>query len=160
MTLINTETNPAYDCALKNWVLVEDGVAGQHAITKKGVTYLPMPNPTDDSTENTERYQQYLKRAVYYNTCFRTLAGMIGVAFRTPPKTDIPASIDYINDNADGGGLSLDQQAQWVLSEVIKKGRCGMLVDYPVTEGNTSRADVLRGIRATIKVYSAESIID
>lgn len=152
--------NPAYNDALKQWELVEDTTQGQAAVKSKGVKYLPMPNPTDDSEENKSRYQQYLDRAVFYNTCFRTLSGMVGVAFRKLPKVEIPTDIEYLVDNVDGAGLSLNQQAQNTLSEVIKKGRKGLFVDYPSMQGDTSRADVERGIRATIKSYNAEQILD
>lgn len=155
-----TIKHPEYNDAYNSWVLVEDAVGGEYKVKNKGVEYLPMPNPDDESQANRLRYDQYKKRAVYYNTCFRTLMGMIGVAFRVAPKSIIPASVDYLELNADGAGLSLQQQAQWVLSEVIKKGRCGAMVDYPSVDGDTSKADVERGIRSSIKVYSPESVVD
>jgi len=157
---ILTETNPQYDDAVKSWQLVEDATAGQFRVKAQGEKYLPMPNPDDTTRANQDRYDQYLLRAVFYNVCFKTLSAMVGVAFRKPPTTDLPLSIEYIIDNADGAGLSLDQQAQWTLSEVIKKGRAGLLVDYPPVASDTSMADVNNGIRATIKTYSAESVLD
>ena len=86
--------------------------------------------------------------------------GLVGIVYRKEPMVEIPTSIEYLIDNADGSGISLNQQSQWVLSEVIKKGRCAMLVDYPTVDGQTSRADVARGIRATIKTYAAETVVD
>lgn len=154
------QLNPQYSEALPQWELVEDAVKGQQAIKKAKTKYLPKPNANIDTPENELRYQQYVLRAVYYNTVYRTLSAMVGAAFRKNPIIDIPESIGYLTNNVDGGGLSLDQQAQWTLSEVLKKGRCGLLVDYPQVEGSTSRADVERGIRATIKAYTAEQVID
>ena len=152
--------NPAYRLELQQWELVEDCTKGQAQVKRRRELYLPKPNPTDESVENAQRYEQYLARAIFYNTLFRTLSGFVGVAFRKPPQEEIPAAIEYITDNADGSGVSLNQQAQWTLSEVLKKGRAGLLVDYPRTEGGTTRADVARGIRATIQTYTAESVID
>lgn len=152
--------NPQYTDALPQWQMVEDAVKGQECIKKESTKYLPKPNSDDDSEGNKARYEQYKLRAVYYNTVYRTLSAMVGAAFRKEPVVDVPANIDYIKSNADGGGLTLEQQTQWTLSEVLKKGRCGLLVDYPRVEGSTSRADVERGVRATIKGYSAEKIID
>lgn len=160
MSNISNTPNGLYTDALPQWELVEDACAGQSAVKKGREKYLPKPNPSDTSAENNTRYDQYLARANYYNTCFRTLMGMIGVAFRKSPKKILPTAIDYINQNADGAGLTIEQQAQWTLSEVIKKGRCGLLVDYPATAGDTSMVDVQRGIRATIKAYAPESILD
>lgn len=153
--------NPAYTAAEKQWTLVEDAVAGQAAVKSKKEVYLPCPNPEDkDEDGKNKRYEQYLLRAVYYNVCYRTLSGIVGIVFRKDPIITLPDAIGYLDTNADGAGTTLLQQAQWVMSEVVKKGRTGMLVDYPSVAGETSRADVARGIRATIKTYSASSVID
>ena len=152
--------HPDYAEALPQWQLVEDSVMGQNRVKLRTTKYLPMPNPTDKSVENVERYNQYLLRAIYYNTVYRTLSGLVGVAFRKPPEIDIPQAIEYLVSNVDGSGLSLNQQAQWTLSEVLKKGRSGLLVDYPTTDGGTTAADVQRGVSAKIQAYTAESIVD
>lgn len=154
------QLNPQYTNALPQWQLVEDAVRGQEAIKKAKTKYLPKPNANIDTPENELRYNQYVLRSVYYNTVYRTLSAMVGAAFRKAPIIETPESIEYLEKNVDGGGLTLDQQAQWTLSEVLKKGRCGLLVDYPQVLGSTSRADVERGIRATIKAYTAEQVID
>jgi hypothetical protein len=154
------QLNPQYTNALPQWQLVEDAVMGQEAVKKAKTKYLPKPNANIDTPENQLRYNQYVLRSVYYNTVYRTLSAMVGAAFRKNPIIDIPESIEYLKNNVDGGGLTLDQQAQWTLSEVLKKGRCGLLVDYPQVEGSTSRADVKRGIRSAIKAYKAEHVID
>lgn len=152
--------NAAYNFNLKMWRLVEDCAQGQQQIKARGDTYLPRPNPTDRSEENLERYQQYLDRAIFYNTVYKTMIAMVGVVFRQPPKVELPSSIEYIIKNADGAGLSINQQAQSTFSEVLKKGRCGLLVDHPPTVDGTTRADVAMGVRATIKQYKPEYILD
>jgi hypothetical protein len=154
------DKHPSYRTALPQWQLVEDACAGQSAIKAGKEKYLPKPNPQDDTKAADIRYDQYLLRAVYYNACFRTLMGMVGVAFRKKPRSTIPAAIDYVEWSVDGAGLSIDQQSQWTLAEVIKKGRCGLMVDYPSVDGDTSRADVERGIRASIKAFAPETIVD
>jgi hypothetical protein len=162
MTLkISLIENPLFADAVKQWTLVEDAVAGQAAVKKKKEVYLPCPNPedTDDRGANI-RYEQYILRAVYYNVCYRTLSGIVGIVFRKDPNIDLPTPVEYLLDNADGGGTTLMQQSQWVMGEVVKKGRTGMLVDYPAVEGQTSKADVANGIRATIKTYAASTITD
>lgn len=157
-SLIN---NPEYDDHKANWELVEDCVAGSWKIKKEKTKYLPIPNPDESTSDvNNPRYAQYLLRAVFFNVCYKTLMGLVGIVYRKAPMVEVPNTIDYLIDNADGSGISLNQQSQWVLSEVIKKGRCAMLVDYPTVDGQTSRADVARGIRATIKTYAAECVTD
>ena len=81
-----TETNPLYPDALERWQLVEDCVKGSQAVKKRKQEYLPKPN--DDLQQGqTElrvrqsmiltaaRYNQYLLRAMFYNTCYRTESG-------------------------------------------------------------------------------------
>ena len=159
---IDISPNDEYQKALPQWQLVEDCVAGQNQVKSETTKYLPIPDPETNKQEgvNSARYQQYLLRAVFYNVCFRTLQGLVGAVFRKPPTVEIPESLGYIEDNADGSGLTLNQQAQWTMGETIKKGRALLLVDYPVVDGSTSRADVARGIRATIKNYPAECVLD
>jgi len=63
--------------------------------------------------------------------------------------------------NVDGSGVSINQQAQDSSSNVIKKGRSGLFVTYPKTEGAVSRADMDNGsLVATINKIEAEQIIN
>ena len=154
-------TNPEYGDHVDQWELVEDAVAGSWKVKKEKTKYLPLPNPLENRSDyDNPRYDQYIMRAVFFNVCYKTLMGLVGIVFRKAPVVTVPDSIDYVIDNADGSGISLKQQSQYVLSEVVKKGRCAMMVDYPTIDGQTSRADVDRGIRATIKTYAAEFVID
>jgi hypothetical protein len=57
--------------------------------------------------------------------------------------------------------VSIYQQSQIVLREVLKLGRDGLLVDYPQVMGPVSRADMESGrVRATVARYSAKQIIN
>lgn len=150
-----------YSFALPSWRLIDDVVAGSRAVKSRGQTYLPKPNPDDTSAENDTRYNQYLARAVFYNVSSRTLQGLTGAAFRKNPILDKPSALDYIENDIDGSGVSVYQQSQHVLREVLKIGRHGLLADYPTTEGAVSRADMDAGrVRATIASYSANQIIN
>ena len=90
-------TNREYDFNLSIWQTIRDCVAGEKAIktrdipftrTIDGVTannnqvptfiqpiYLPMPNPTDQSSDNRARYFQYIQRASFTGYTARTLKG-------------------------------------------------------------------------------------
>jgi len=143
--------------------MVEDACTGQHAIKARGEEYLPRPNPGDYSVEANERYKQYLTRAVYYNAAGRTLSSLVGMAFQKWPEVTNPKVLDYLVDDADGSGCSLVQSCQMTLAEVLKTGRAGLLVDFPVVENTaeTSVADVKSGNAvATINLYPAHSIIN
>lgn len=143
------------------WETVEDACAGESEVKGKGVKYLPQPNPTDKSPENVERYKQYKARAVYYNVSRRTLQSLTGACFSQNPTLAVPPLLEYVKTDIDGQGLSIYQQSQVAVSEVLQKGRVGILVDYPQTSAQATLADMQSGrIRSTVALYEAEDIIN
>lgn len=150
-----------YQHALDQWQLVEDACAGEAEVKGAGEAYLPKPNPLDLSQENIYRYHAYKQRAVYYNAAGKTLSALVGMAFRQDPDVTLPAELNYLIDDVDGGGLKLIQQAQAALDQVMKTGRCGLLVDYPAVEEPASKAAMADGaIAATVSQYDAKDIIN
>ncbi len=147
--------------AREDWELVSDACAGSKEIKARGEKYLPKPNPDDNSKENLDRYKSYLARAVYYNATGQTLRGMVGAAFRKEPVITVPPDMDYVKDDADGQGVSLYQQSQSVLANVLKKGRHALYVDYPAIDGPLSlAAQKSQAIRASIVSVNAEQIVN
>lgn len=123
--------------------------------------YLPQPNAEDKSEANLERYRAYVIRAVFYEVTARTLEGMAGQIFLRDPVVEIPNQLDILKTDADGGGLSLDQSAYRAVRHCIAYGRTGILVDYPVTDGPVTKADVAAGdIRPTFTIYEPWNIIN
>lgn len=123
--------------------------------------YLPMPNAADKSPENIERYRAYVTRAVFYEVTSRTLEGMAGQIFLRDPEVNIPKELEVMVDDADGGGLSLMQTAATAVINCVAFGRAGMLVDYPVTAGATTKAQLADGdIRPTFTIYEPHNIIN
>ena len=164
-----------YQRAILDWEMVSDVCAGERTVkdrdrfavtpttsvvTAANKRYLPMPNSSDTSPENLLRYQQYLTRAVFYNATGRTLAGLVGTAFRRAPEVEL-AQIDYLLSDADGQGVGLMQQLQSTLSAVLKKGRHALWVDYPTVSGGASKAQMASGsVRANVLSVSAEQVIN
>ena len=91
-----TFTRPEYDAALNRWRLVRDVCKGSEAIKAGKERYLPKPNPDDKSAANTARYEDYLKRAVFYNATGRTKHSLVGAAFRTWPTLTVPGALEYV----------------------------------------------------------------
>jgi len=150
-----------YKNSLYAWSLVCDVCCGQQAIKEKGIIYLPQPNPSDKSPENTIRYKQYLARAVFYNATGRTLQGLIGAAFRKDPAIAVPKALDYVTDDIDGAGVSVYQQSQATLKAVLGMGRHLLLADYPMVTEQTSRAQMSSGtVRSTVVPYRAQQVIN
>ena len=143
------------------WEQIDDCVKGEKWVKAKREKYLPIPNATDLSRENAVRYNQYLFRALYMNATGRTLAALVGAVFSKPTKIELPTNLDYLLTNADGNGLGLDQHARGSVEENVKKGRHGLLVDYPATDGPVTLSQRQQGeIRPYIIRYEAQDIIN
>ena len=123
---------PEVVAQMPTWQLVEDCYLGQQAIMAKGKIYLPDPSPMDeDEAVKYQRYQDYQKRAVFYNATRRTASAMSGMVFAKYPTLDIPPELERIKTNVDGGVLSLVGQARQAFLMLLLKGRGGLLADYP-----------------------------
>lgn len=146
---------------LPKYELISDCLAGSDVIKSKGSRYLPRPNAADTSPENQWRYDAYKTRAVFYNVSERTLAGMVGQVFNAAPQVNVPDLLEPIIKDAGGDGVTLVQQAQACEETVVSKGRAGLLVDYPKTEGAVTRQAQLDGsIKPVILLYQPENIIN
>lgn len=149
-----------YSNMLARRVFVGDSVAGSHAIKARRGTYLPMPNVTDTSAENKARYDMYLTRAMYLEVTKATAQSLLGLAFKSDPAFEA-AGLESVEFDIDGAGNSIYQQSQQVLSDLLRHGLCGLLVDYPMTDGSTSIAAMRAGgIKPTVTRYSALDVIN
>jgi hypothetical protein len=150
---------PEVEAKEASWKLVRDAVAGSEAV--KAGDYLCPINGHDDSPENKCRNRARLAGAVYFNATGRTLGALVGIGFAKWPELVLPAALGYLEEDADGSGVGLVNQAQVVVSDVLQTGRAGLLVDYPTSNAATSRAQADAGdIRATVAFYAAESVIN
>lgn len=129
------------------WAKVRAVCAGADAV--KAGSYLPYLNKSDTSTQNIARNAAYVERAMFYDATGNTLRGLIGLAFRIDPSHELPAKLQYLLQDADGAGVSIYQQSQAVLANVLQVGRHGLYIDF---------SDALK--RPVIKSYAAESIIN
>lgn len=145
-----------YEKALDRIRTTRDACDGQEAI-KRGMTrYLPDFTPADDV-----RYDKYLQRAYYLNIVGRTKLALIGAIFRRPIKVKLPTAIEYLEENADGQGQSLQQIAKLACDEILETGRFGLLVDHPEAPEGATLADVrLLDLKATVVGYQFENIIN
>lgn len=141
--------------------LIKDCLDGQEAVKDAGEKYLPKPNPTDKSKENTKRYEAYVQRAVFYNVTSGTLSGLVGQIFMRDPEVKLPTNLKMIEEDADGSGVSLVQLCKKSARSVIGYGREGLLVDYPVTDKPITVSDMKKGfIRPVIHTYEPWNVIN
>lgn len=146
---------------LPRYEMIEDCLEGEYAVKEKKTTYLPKPNPTDTSAANQSRYDDYIKRAIFYNVTARTSDALVGQIFLRPPEVELPELLGPIEKNANGEGLDIIQLTKEACNYVLPYGRGGMLADYPTTEGMVSRGDIMEGrVRPTIRFYKPQDIIN
>lgn len=149
--------------ARKVWTEIRDAVDGERAVKARG-KYLRYLMPLDKSPENVERNKWYSWAAVFYGFTKRTLKGMVGQVMSKPATLTVPPDLEFIQDDVDGGAVSIEQQSQQALSDALSVGRLGLLTDYPKTDGmliKPTRADLLEGrVRPSIQYYFAEQIIN
>ena len=149
---------PEVEAQLDKWQLVDDAVEGIDAIKKAGTKYLIRPESYTD-----QQYANYLQRAGFFPVTGRTLEGLVGQVYSEPVVTDLDSSLDPLVLDVDGAGLTLEQQSKMTLSNVLKKGRAGLLSDFPdvpddmvVTQADRDEG----GYRPRVILYAAEQIIN
>lgn len=144
-----------YKRFLPKWERCRDVAAGEDAVHEAGPKYLPRLKEQSEAD-----YEAYVKRAPFYNATWRTIAGLVGMVFRRPPKVEVPDAVAPLLDDANGAGLPFQLLLQYVAEEALKVGRLAVLVDHPPAPDGT-RADSIRlGLRPTIVTYDAFSVIN
>lgn len=148
---------------LPKWQKVDDTCEGEEAIKCKGEIYLPKPDANTDPVKNKLAYEKYKLRAVFFPVIGRTLEGLIGQVFSKPISTDFPPSFDRLENDVDGAGTTLEQQSKQTLESVLKKGRAGLLSDFPtIADGAIVTRDQIESgrIRPRVILYQPEQIIN
>lgn len=153
--------HPSYSKMLPIWEKIRDCLDGAEAVKAKNTVYLPKPNAKDLSEENEQRYADYVKRALFYESTSRTLNGLVGQVFAIDPILELPPSLEPLILDVDGEGVSLESSLEQAVAAGTAFGRGGLFVDYPKTEGVVTVADRDSGlIRPTIMLYSPFNIIN
>lgn len=156
--------HPQWELYNPVWTKTRDAVRGSVAIKDKKHVYLPVPDPeTNDERigENTMRYRQYIRRAVYTNFTGRTKNALVGAAFRKKPNIELPEALEYLIEDATGDGLGIEQLAKDELANLLECGRTLLLVDYPQAEEGLSLEEIRqRQLRASIVPYTAEQVVN
>jgi len=139
------------------WEMIGDCVDGERKIKKGGKKYLPHPasNPTSDDPTG-DRYSSYIARTPFINATGRTLSGLIGIAFMKQPVIELSGAIEDLKDNVDGEGQPLSQFARDALSQVLQRGRAGILTDYT---GFGVQSQATKG-RPVLQLFTAKQIIN
>lgn len=158
-------TRPELQAQLKSIQLIEDVIAGPQVVKAAGDSYLPRPDPTNQTAENKERYNQYVERAMLLGATPQTLEAFIGLVFVKDPAVTMPQTMEMLINDVDSHGLPLDNLAKKALRTVLKQSRAGILVDYPVvqdTDGQpmTKAKMTELKLRPNLYLYESRDIIN
>lgn len=149
------------DYNLERWEKNRIVIKGQDAVKESGVLFLPDDSYGDNTDDARERYRSLLVRALFVPIAQRTRAGLNGSIFRKPAEVELQPNIEYVLEDCDGAGSSLEQFASDVCIDLMTVGRYGILVDYPSAEPGMSKEQVqMLNLRASFVKYPAESILD
>ncbi len=176
-----TTKRAEYNTLLPEVTKNRDAVKGERAIKARGAGYEylpPLPSMCISTTINEQygivktvgtqitvegqvSYNNYLSLAYFYNASGRTVAGLVGLIFAKKPNKELPASLDYLNDNIDGKGSTLRDFSQQVTQEAFVTPKSGILVEYPTVNKRITRAQARAlNLRPKLIHYRFESIIN
>ena len=148
--------HPEYTKYFTQWRLMRDVVEGQDAVHGAGVRYLPRLGGQDN-----DEYDSYKARAVFYGATGRTVDGLTGMIFRKPPTVEDGGMGDFIDDVTLDND-SLRSFAENITKEVMMVGRCGVLVEYPIsnTEGLIQAEAERLNMQPYFTKYKAEDVLN
>lgn len=158
-----TATHADYDKHIATWNKLDDVCGGQEVIKVAEEKYLPKPSlfNSKNDPDGSNRYKEYLMRAIFPGVTSRTLASHIGLAYGKSPVFNKPDELEYLERNADGAGRSIYQSAQRATRLINRNYRCGVYVDFPNVAPSRSKAEEKsKGAFPMIHIIKASSIID
>jgi hypothetical protein len=144
-----------YENWKERWKTVRIVVEGEEAIKKSGEWALPRP-----SGQTNEDYEEYLKRARFFDVVSRTCDSFHGLIFNKEPTQTGNSNSEFEEslNNVDGAGKSLRDFADDVIYDVLQTYWGGILVDFPRVAPESTQADAPRN--AYVTWYTAESVIN
>ena len=158
-----TATHADYDKHIATWNKLDDVCGGQEVIKAAKEDYLPKPSlfNSKHDPDGTNRYKEYLMRAIFPGVTSRTLASHIGLAYGKSPVFNKPDELEYLERNADGAGRSIYQSAQRATRLINRNYRCGVYVDFPNVAPSRSKAEEKsKGAFPMIHIIKASAIKD
>lgn len=129
--------HPLYDKFVPFWVKCRDTYAGEDAVKAKRTAYLP---PTDGMIEDGmnlptevgyQRYDAYLKRAVFHDFMKEAVQNAIGAMHCKPATIKLPPEMEPLRTNATSTGESLDLFLRRINEQQLVTSRLGILGDLP-----------------------------
>lgn len=137
---VSTE-NLKYTSMVPQWNKIEDCIAGEDTIKSKREIYLPRPSGMDSSKEGEAAYTSYIFRAHYPDFVNKFLSALTGITKINPPRFILPPQLEYLKENCDGFGTSLETYFFQSVRESLKSGR--QLI-FPDVDSKSNRLKMIR----------------
>lgn len=163
--IITSTTHPDYDLVKNDLQAIRDCVDGSEQVKRGTYTYLPHPSQIDpDSREQEFRYKCYLYGAEFDGFPDDTRREMIGKMKISDTTIDLPEKLNYLINDSNGDGSSLQQAIEFAVNNVIQTKWHILIADVkgaPKSTEGMSRADVAAlKVRTTIKQYTRENVVN
>ena len=146
--------HPQYQASVDRWIEYRATTAGGRAVKHSSVAKKFLPMLTG---ETADEYKARKQRALFYAATRRTVEGLIGAIFRKDPiqlpELD-PDNDKDVRNHITKEGFSELELLYYIVSEVVKMGRIGLLTDFPTNENKDPN------VAPFITTYVAESIIN
>lgn len=136
--------NYAYLARIGLWQKCREVADGATSVKANAPIYLPRMESQDEGD-----YEQYVRRAYFFNATGRTIDSFNGLVFFKDPSEDYPDSLDEIATDISLQGESIYDYEKFLLNEVLTVGRSGSLIDWSAEEA-----------RPYVINYQAEQIIN
>lgn len=137
--------HPLYDEHTKMWRRCRIAVEGQDAVKAAGTDFLP---PLTD--QNSDSYNRYKTRALFYDASARTTQSMVGSLTAKEPELVVPKQNEEFFDSLVPKITPIKSFIRSIAKEIIVVGRTGILVD--MSADNDGDPYLIR--------YNAEDIIN
>jgi hypothetical protein len=141
-------------------------IAGEFFVKELREALLPHMSDIDTTSESAkQRYEIYLANAEYDNYPGKTMHSLVGRMKFDASNVGLPDRISYLEESADGDGLSIRGMMQDCAKEVLQVKWCVFVADYQglsdvaIDELSLADARELKP-RASIKAYTRENVVN
>lgn len=132
-----SQCHPDYVGRSSEWAVMRDAARGATAVAAAGTLYLPMPSGfAAQPDQGAAMYSAYAARAQFPEIVEPTITGMVGIINRVEAQVELPAGMQYLWENCDGKGTTMESFHRRIVSELLTTGRYVLMTDAPVDGGD------------------------
>ena len=131
------DKHPMFVEMVPEWVQMRDTYAGERAVKKKRIEYLPpseamlQDGMVTPSSPGWKDYNAYLTRAYFHDVVRDAIRAMIGIMHMKPAVINLPARLAPMMDKATIQGEGMQMLIRRINEAQLLYGRCGLLLDAP-----------------------------